>query len=431
MKKSSWGLLSNEEHNVIHLTNRFTSSEVVCKNFPGITYGNGRSYGDVCLNPNGNLWDTSGLSKYIHFDDKNGMLHCESGTLLKDINNVTIPRGWMLPVTPGTQLGTVGGSIANDIHGKNHHKYASFGNHLCEINLLRTNGEMIKCGPNLNKEMFLATIGGIGLTGIIISAIIKLKKIESAYIESENIPYTNLEDFFNLSDESEDLWEHNVSWLDCTSKNNAKGIFTRGNFVNDFNYDFEEKLNFKFPFKPKFSLINKASLNIFNQIYFQAGRLKSKKFVSSFNKSLYPLDSILEWNKIYGTNGFRQYQSVIPKKNRLDATKEMLRIIKSSGEGSFLAVLKTFGNKKSIGMLSFPVEGVTLALDFPSKGENTIKLFSKLDKVVSEAGGRIYMAKDSCMTPEMFEIGYPKFREFLEYRDDGVSSSMSRRLLGS
>ena len=199
-KKSSWGMLSNDYHNVHKLYDRSTCTKIIEESSPGTAYGNGRSYGDVCLNPNGNLWETSSLNKFIKFDRHIGILECESGILLKDINKLTIPFGWMLPVTPGTQHGTVGGSIANDIHGKNHHRFGSFGNHIEEISLVRTNGEMITCSPKKNDKLFYSTIGGIGLTGIIITTKIKLRRIESAFIESENIPYYSLDEFFHFQE---------------------------------------------------------------------------------------------------------------------------------------------------------------------------------------------------------------------------------------
>ena len=430
MKKESWGSLKSFEHNVHHLNDRFSCEKIISNSLPGISYGNGRSYGDVCLNPDGNLWETRGLNKYINFDLNNGILQCESGLLLKDINMLTVPNGWMLPVTPGTQLGTIGGAIANDIHGKNHHKFGTFGNHIIKINLLRTNGKMIECSPNKNPEIFFATIGGIGLTGIMLSVTIQLRRIVGSYIESENIPYNSLDEFFSLSTESEEMWEHNVSWLDCTAGGMGKGVFTRGNFIDAKKFDFPKSSNIKFPFKPPFSLINKASLNIFNKFYFAASKFGSTKSISCFDQSLYPLDRLLEWNKIYGKKGFYQYQSVIPKINSLEATKDMLNIIKSSGEGSFLAVLKNFGKTKSQGMLSFPIEGTTLALDFPNKGNKTLDLFKKLDRVVSEADGKIYMAKDNCMSAQLFEKSYPRCHEFSKFIDPGITSSMSKRLFG-
>ena len=430
MKKSSWGLLDNHDHNVYDLVDRYSCIHDITKKTPGIAYGNGRSYGDICLNPDGFLWDTKGLNKYISFDKDLGILVCEAGLLLQDVNSLSIPSGWMLPVTPGTQLGTIGGAIANDIHGKNHHRFGSFGNHIINLTILKTNGELIECSPNNNSNLFYATIGGIGLTGIILSVSIKLRKIKSSSIESENITYSNLNEFFAISKESEEDWEHTVSWLDCTAGGIGKGIFTRSNFLDDNNYDLSNGMEVKFPFKPPFSLINKPTLKIFNEIYYQLGKNKRKRFSSNYAQCLYPLDRILNWNRMYGKKGFYQYQSVIPKKNSYDATKEMLNIIKKSNQGSFLAVLKTFGSIESLGMLSFPMEGVTLALDFPNKGKSTLKLFSKLDKVVEETGGRIYMAKDSCMSRTLFETGYPKFKEFIQYRDSGISSSMSRRLFG-
>ena len=428
IKKASWGRLSNHGHNVEFMNERSSCTDVIKSSLPGVVFGNGRSYGDVCLNPGGNLWDSLGLNKFISFDQEQGLLSCEAGVLLRDINQISIPRGWMLPVTPGTQLVTVGGAVANDIHGKNHHIFGSFGNHVLKFRLLRTDGEVIECSQNLSSDLFYATIGGIGLTGIILSVDIQLRRIPGSYVESENIPYENLEEFFTLSSESVHGWEHTVSWLDCAAGVLGRGVFSRGNFVDHNKYEMLESTSVKLPFEPPISLINKVSLKSFNKAYFMASKIGRSKSLPYYEKFLYPLDRILEWNKIYGPKGFYQYQSVIPKSVSYDATKEMLREIKSSGEGSFLAVLKMFGKKESVGMLSFPMEGVTLALDFPNKGKKTLELLDRLDRIVNEVGGRVYMAKDARMSKQTFEKGYLNHSDFAEFMDAGIVSSMGKRL---
>ena len=428
IKKTSWGRLSNEYHNIFYVNDSISSNKALHDFSPAAIYGNGRSYGDVCLNPNGNLIETKGLNKFLKFNNKTGVLTCESGLLLKEINNIFVPKGWMLPVTPGTQLGTVGGAIANDIHGKNHHRYGSFGNHIKNVRLLRTKEGIINCNIDNNKDLFFATIGGLGLTGLILTAEIQLRKVPGPFVKIENIAYENLDEFFKISSESEEDWEHVVSWLDCTSSKLGRGILTRGNFINNNKAKYSKKIEITFPFQPPISLVNKTSLNVFNKTYFRLMKILSGSSIQHYEKFLYPLDNILDWNKMYGPKGFYQYQSVIPKEHSVDATKEMLNKIKLSGEGSFLAVLKTFSNIKSLGMLSFPMEGVTLALDFPNKGKKTMKLFNELDQIVKESSGRIYMAKDATMSKDLFESGYENFENFVQYIDPGISSSMSRRL---
>jgi len=430
VKVSSWGQLDHHEHNVSYLSNRDNvASQLVNSPSRGIAYGMGRSYGDICLNPNGQLWNTTGLNRFISFDENTGILKCESGVLLRDIQALFIPRGWIVPVTPGTQLITIGGAVANDVHGKNHHVLGSFGDHVQKIKLLRTDGSIIECGPKLERDWFAATIGGFGLTGVIVEIELRLRQVPSAWIDAENIPYDNLNEFFQLADDSEKDWEYTVSWIDCLSKQ-GRGIFMRGNSSKTNKQIQESKKKITFPFLPPISLVNPLTLRPFNTAYFHKQKYQAGKQQVHYEPFFYPLDKLLKWNRIYGSKGFYQYQSVIPHHVGADAVQEMLNQISRSGEGSFLAVLKTFGNRESIGMMSFPQPGVTLALDFPNKGKKTSKLLENLDAIVREAKGRIYLAKDARMPRDLFEAGYPNLPKFLQYRDPGISSALSRRLIG-
>lgn len=223
---SSWGRLSAPLHRVVVLNDPLRVKSIVSGEYPsGLPHGMGRSYGDACLNPDGVLWLTTGLDHFIAFDDNTGRLVCEAGVLLRDIQRLAIPRGWILPVTPGTQLVTVGGAIANDVHGKNHHVLGSFGDHIQKIKLIRTNGEIIECGPQSQMDWFAATVGGLGLTGVIVEAEIQLRRVASPWLQTETIPYGNLEEFFRLADDSETAWEHTVSWIDCVSGSGGRGLF--------------------------------------------------------------------------------------------------------------------------------------------------------------------------------------------------------------
>jgi len=429
---SSWGRLSHDDHCVIPLSDRHNVAKLiqVQEEQVGVAHGMGRSYGDVALNPNGLLWLTKELNHLIHFNEDTGYLKCEAGVLLRDIQRLFIPRGWALPVTPGSQIVTVGGAIANDVHGKNHHLLGSFGDHVQHIKLLRTDGTEIECGPSQNTEWFAATLGGLGLTGLILETEIKLRPTFGPWLDTETIPYSNLSEFFQLADSSEKNWEYTVSWIDCMS-NNGRGIFMRANPNRVLKEVPKIKKEKKMPFAPPISLVNSLTLRPFNFLYINLKKYKAGLGIAHYEPFFYPLDKLLEWNLIYGPKGFFQYQSVIPRDVGQDATQAMLKEIKKSGEGSFLAVLKTFGNRESIGMLSFPCPGVTLALDFPNHASRTHKLLDRLDAIVKEAKGRIYAAKDARMPRELFEAGYPKFNEFIKYRDTGISSSLSRRLLGS
>ena len=428
---SSWGRLSQHEHSVIALTDRTEISAVIKRTEPGLVYGAGRSYGDACLNPQGTLWLTDKLNRFIAFDESSGRLVCEAGVLLQDIQRLMIPRGWILHVTPGTQLVTVGGAIANDVHGKNHHAFGSFGDHIRRLTLVRTDGEIVHCGPNERAEWFSATVGGVGLTGVISQAEIQLRRVNSPWIESETIPYYSLTDFFQLSDDSEAHWEHTVSWIDCIAKKGARGLFMRGNSsaVGPLAEPKIRKLTM--PVVPPMSLVNRLTLRPFNAAYFALNKWRAGRAISHYESFMYPLDHVQKWNRMYGPKGFFQYQCVVPRDVGQDAIETMLKSIAASGDGSFLAVLKTFGNRQSVGMLSFPMPGVTLALDFPNQGHRTHKMFERLDAIVREAKGRIYLAKDARMPKELFEEGYPRLTEFVSYRDPGISSGLSRRLLGA
>lgn len=427
---TSWGRFRAEPHHIVGL-HGLVESLGGGDGQPGLAHGMGRSYGDVCLNPDGVLWLTTGLDHFIAFDEKNGRLICESGVLLRDIQRIMVPRGWILPVTPGTQMVTVGGAIANDVHGKNHHVCGSFGDHVQIIRLLRTDGETIECGPHLKADWFAATVGGLGLTGVILEVEIQLRRISGPWLQTETIPYTNLSDFFTLADNSELDWEHTVSWVDCASKAAGRGLFMRANSV-DVALRPEPKTRKRImPFVPPISLVNRLSLRPFNIAYFNLKKIQAGCATVHYEPFFYPLDNLLEWNRMYGPKGFFQYQCLVPRDVGHDAIAAMLKEIVRSGEGSFLAVLKTFGNRKPVGLLSFPQPGVTLALDFPNKGIHTLKLFDRLDQIVREANGRIYMAKDARMPRDLFEAGYPQLTEFLKYRDPGISSGLSRRLMGS
>jgi FAD/FMN-containing dehydrogenase len=426
---SSWGRLWNWEHEILALSDRHQVGQQLKTSRSGIAHGMGRSYGDVCLNPGGMLWKTRGLDRFINFDENVGRIVCESGMLLRDIQRLIIPRGWILPVTPGTQLVTVGGAIANDVHGKNHHVLGSFGDHVRRIKLARTDGTTIECGPDLLPAWFSATVGGLGLTGVITEAEIQLRQIVGPWLVTETMPYANLDEFFDLADSSESDWEHTVSWIDCIS-GRGRGLFMRANPADVGPRAEPRSQNLTMTFVPPISLVNRLSLRPFNLAYFNLKKRQAGRSIIHYESFLYPLDNLLEWNRMYGPKGFFQYQSVVPRKVGRDAVQAMLGEIARSGNGSFLAVLKTFGNRQSVGMMSFPQPGVTLALDFPNEGDRTLKLFERLDTIVRKAGGRIYLAKDARMPRELFEAGYPRLAEFRHYRDPGISSALSRRLMG-
>ena len=392
----------------------------------------GRSYGDMCLNSGGNIWLTQGMDRFLDFDADTGRLRCETGVLLRDIQQLMVPRGWMLPVTPGTQWVTVGGAIANDVHGKNHHVFGTFGDNLCRFVLLRTDGTTRSCAPDENAALFRATVGGMGLTGIITEATLQLRPVKSPWLETETIAYQSLEEFFQLAQASEPDWEYTVSWVDCLSGSNTRGLFMRARHAAHEAPHAKPpgRATLTVPFTPPVSLVNGLSLKLFNRLYYQRHARRTETSSSHYQAFFYPLDAISHWNRMYGPRGFYQYQCVIPDAVAEPATQSLLDAIAASGQGSFLAVLKTFAQRPSAGLLSFPMAGATLALDFPAKGQSTLDLFTRLDQIVLEAGGRLYPAKDARMTAKMFSDSYPTLTQFLPHRDPGIVSDLSRRLLG-
>ena len=397
-----------------------------------LPYGLGRSYGDSCLNDGQLLVETSGLNRFMAFDLDSGILRCEAGISLDDILKLIVPKGWFLPTTPGTKFVTLGGAIANDIHGKNHHMAGTFGCHVKAFELLRSDGTRSHCTRRKNTDLFKATIGGLGLTGLITWAEIKLKKVNNSWMETESIKFEGIEEFLELSKESDKDWEYTVSWIDCVTrgKGMGRGIFMRGNHSPGSVMSRKVHRNPKIsaPFDCPSIILNSFSIKAFNTAYYGKQRSKYVRSRVHYDPFFYPLDSVDDWNRIYGKRGFFQYQFVIPFRAGQETMEDILRIITESRQGSFLAVIKTFGSKKSPGMLSFPKPGITLALDFPNRGESTLKLFEKLDAVVNSAGGLLYPAKDARMSASFFQKAYPQWEEFSTFMDPKFSSSFWRRV---
>ena len=394
---------------------------------PLLAYGNGRSYGDVGLNSGGTLLHTRGLDRFIAFDDETGVLTCEAGVLLAEIIDCFAPRGWLLPVTPGTRFVTVGGAIANDVHSKNHHGAGTFGCHVHRFELLRSDGSRRVCSRHEHAEWFAATVGGLGLTGLITWAEIELRRIPGVHIDVVNRRFVGLDEFFAHNAELEARHEYTVAWIDCLA-DKPRGIFMAGDHAETPGFTGAPARGDggpAVPFKPPISLINSLSLHAFNFAYYHRpvpaqGRVHYAPF-------FYPLDGVRHWNRLYGRRGFFQYQFVVPQTERA-ALDEIFATIAASGQGSFLAVLKTFGELPSPGMLSFPKAGATLALDFPNHGEATLALFARLDAIVEAAGGRLYAAKDARMAGDFFQRSYPRLGEFAAYLDPRFASDFSRRV---
>lgn len=393
--------------------------------------GMGRSYGDVCTNSRGTLLSTAFLNKFIAFDPSTGVLTCESGVTISEIQRLFVHRGWMVPVTPGTQYVSVGGAIANDVHGKNHHAMGTFGNHVLSIGLARTNGDYIMCSPTQQTELFHATIGGLGLTGLITQATIQLQPVPGPWLDTENIAFSTMDEFLAISDKSEAGWKYSVAWVDCSRGKSTRGIFMRGNHAAHPKQQEPKDRTLTFGINSPISLVNPVSTKLISSAYYAMNSRQSGIRTTHYQPFFYPLDAVKHWNRIYGQRGFFQHQSVVPRQNGQETLEAMFDVIAQSRQGSFLSVLKTFGQMPSVGMLSFARAGITLALDFPNRGSRTLDLLNELDAIVMAAGGAINPSKDARMSKETFAASFPKAAEFLQWRDPGISSDFSRRILGS
>ena len=429
---SSWGRWPRHEQRLIALNDRFDRLPDAA---PMLPFGNGRSYGDVCLNGGGTLLLTRGMDRFISFDPASGILECEAGVLLSQIIELTVPQGWFPPVTPGTALVTVGGAIANDVHGKNHHRAGSFGHHVIEFELLRSNGEILQCRPDLNREWFCATIGGLGLTGLIRTARLQMRRIPGTWIAGDSLRFASLSEFFALAADSDADYEYTVAWLDCapSSRSLGRGIFMRGNHVDRDGATAPTARPWTMPFTPPVSPINGLSVRLFNALYYHRPSAQAPSALWHYQPFLFPLDNVQNWNRIYGPRGFFQYQCVLPGVTaiQISALQEMLRRIAASRMGSFLVVLKEFGELPSLGLLSFPRPGATLALDFPNRGAPTLRLLEDLDAITRATGGAVYPAKDARMSGESFQRYFPRWQQLRQFIDPQFSSSFWRRVTGS
>lgn len=426
----SWGRYPNIAHRHVHQPAWNDQVPAILKSAEPdslLPYGLGRSYGDSCLNGERELIACRRLNRILGFDESTGMVRCESGVTLSDLIDVFLPKGWFLPVTPGTRFVTVGGAIANDVHGKNHHRAGTFGAHVQQLGLHRSSDGMVICSPKENPRMFRATIGGLGLTGVIAWADLQLRRVSGPWIDAETVPFHSLAEFLDLSRESDGRFEYTVAWLDCFGGRNPRGIFFRGNHSALTEKKFRPKRGPKLPLALPAWMLSRLTVKTFNTVYYRTHAGKRGAWLLAYDSFFYPLDSVRQWNLLYGKQGFLQYQCVIPETN-FAAFEELLDRIARSGMGSFLGVLKQFGSVPSAGMLSFPRPGLTLALDFAMRGERTLQLLRSLDEVVRESGGALYPAKDARMSPALFEASFPRWRNFVPFIDPTMSSSFWRRV---
>ena len=401
---------------------------------PLLPRGLGRSYGDSCLNGGGVLLDATPLSRLISLDAARGLLRCEAGVSLDDLFGFLVPRGFFFPVTPGTRFVTMGGAVANDVHGKNHHVAGTFGAHVTRLEIVRSTGERIVCSREENGELFAATVGGLGLTGLITWVELQLMRIESPLVEFQEIRFGGVDEFHQLNVDSEKGWEYTVAWIDSLSggKSLGRGIYIRGRHApasaGDLAAFRAPRPLPAIPFDAPSFVLGPLTMRAFNETWFRVKGRGGGTRTGPLAPFFYPLDAVPDWNRLYGKRGFFQYQCVVPHAGGREASREILERISRSGQGSFLSVLKTFGNVPSPGILSFPRPGITFALDFANKGAETLRLFDALDEVVLAAGGALYPAKDARMSPRMFDLSYPAWRDFARHVDPALSSSFWRRV---
>jgi FAD/FMN-containing dehydrogenase len=395
-----------------------------------IARGNGRSYGDSAISFT-NTIEMRWFDQYLGFDTASGVLSVSAGVQLRDILQNFVPRGWFLPVTPGTSFVSVGGAIASDVHGKNHHLAGTFGQYIQEIDLMLGSGEIIKISPVEHSELFHATCGGMGLTGLILSAKLKLMPLATNLIKQKTVKASNIRELLELFEKYENE-TYSVAWIDCLARgdNLGRSLLFLGTHAGRGQQKFEGYRKFSIPVDAPSFLLNNWSIKKFNQIYFRRGRHNEEVFVT-LSDYFFPLDKISNWNRLYGSKGFVQYQFVIPKKHGVKNMQKILTKIAESGEGSFLAVIKLFGEENN-NLLSFPFKGYTLALDFKAS-DKTFKLLKELDQMLIEMNGRIYLTKDALMSADTFKLMYHKLGSFERIRKNygaigKFSSAQSNRL---
>ena len=403
-----------------------------------IARGNGRSYGDSSINKNKTICMRN-FNHITKFNDETGLLIVESGVLLSEIIEAFLPRGWFPKVTPGSKFVTVGGMVACDVHGKNHHKDGSFGNYVEWIDIITANGEIKKCSKKINTELFNWTIGGMGLTGIILNVAFYLHPVQTSMIKQRTIAAKNIDAAIKIFENTLNS-TYSVAWIDCLSKGKQLGrsLIMLGEHANlsDLNSNMKKnplsiknKRNFHVPFNFPSFILNLLTIKIFNFVFYFYGKISKKKKLIDYDTFFYPLDYILDWNKMYGNKGFAQFQCVIPLKNAAKGVRKLLEVISESKTNSFLSVLKRFGKQES--KISFPMEGYTLTLDFPIT-KKSLELMDKLDKLTIEYEGRFYLAKDSRINKDIFRNSDVRFEKYLEFRSSKMkevfSSCQSERL---
>jgi len=422
----SWGRLTRANNAVID----YDAQALDAKPGMRLPFGNGRSYGDSCHNRNGILLDSRPFNAITGFNRHDGILTAQSGVLLSEILQLLDGTGWFLPVVPGTRFITLGGAIANDIHGKNHTHRGTFGRHVRRLTLKRSHRRELTCSPNINHKLFEATVGGLGLTGFIVSAEIQLMEVPSHHVSETKRAFGSLKEYLSMATDVEAGSEYAVAWLDslASGRKTGRGIMISADHVSSPKPVTYGAPRFSVPVAPKWPVVAGYPLRLFNLAYYHRNAGKKGPASAHPHTFFFPLDAIGNWNRLYGRKGLYQHQSVLPFNTAPDALNALLEASQRAGQGSFLTVLKRFGEKPSPGLMSFPMPGYTLTLDFPNRGSRTIALLDQLDRITLEAGGRINPYKDAHMSPSTFQKCFPRWQEMEHHRDQAITSDFWRRV---
>lgn len=423
----SWGGLSVEPSQVLAPVCAATAQ---CPADGYLPYGAGRSYGDSCLPAKGALLATRGMKDVISFDPQTGRLKAQAGMLLADVLSLIIPHGWFLSVTPGTRWVTLGGALANDVHGKNHHRRGSFGAQVLAFELARSDGTRMVCTRTQNAGMFEATTGGMGLTGLVTWLEAQMVRVSSPWLAQEVVAFDSLDEFARLEQEAAQTHEYTVAWVDALAKGSrlGSGVFMKGNHAEGQPAPAPDRgARIAVPFTPPLRVIPGLAIAVLNPLY-RWNALRKAQAVLDYRQFFYPLDVIDGWNRLYGPAGMRQFQCVVPVANAAKTMSAMLELAQSHRQPSWLAVVKRFGEQKPGGLMSFARPGYTIALDFPHRGEKTDVLFGALQKMAMDAGGAVNPYKDSSMTPDAFRQSFPQWPVFENFIDPAAASLFSARM---
>ncbi|MBB4365292.1 FAD/FMN-containing dehydrogenase [Bradyrhizobium sp. CIR18] len=393
-------------------------------------YGNGRSYGDSCLNGQGAVVDMRPMNRILAFDPVAGMIEAEAGVLLSEIIAYIAPHGFFPAVVPGTQFVTLGGAIANDIHGKNHHRRGTFGCHVEALTLLTSDGRIHRLKRCSKCRLFVATIGGMGLTGLILSATVRLMRVPSLDIEEEITPFRGFDEYFDVAEAADDANEYAVAWTDqlAIGRREGRGLLITGNHAEfGARKASDARRWLGVPFGMPVCLLNRPFLKLFNSAYWCTKSKALGKHKTAYQGFFFPLDGVADWNRLYGPKGLYQHQSVFPNGEARKTVPALLAAAREAGHASFLTVLKRFGGVASPGLISFPRSGYTLTLDFPNRGADTLALLERLDRITVEFGGAVNPYKDARMAPEVFAASFPTWRDLEMHRDPAFLSDFWRR----